>query len=103
MAAGAGTIYRNYFVPVRGRIGQTEHNQLDGLLELGQQLAKVLFFLSFFFFISTQNMNVSLDDLWKMRNGYCLCSGKGLAKIAAHLDTATEEEKVFCLCFFFLL
>src|SRR5215469_8013927 len=31
IAAGAGTIYRNYFANVNGRIGQTKNNQIDCL------------------------------------------------------------------------
>ena len=34
VAAGAGTIYRNYFVPVNGKIGQSTNNQLDCLADL---------------------------------------------------------------------
>jgi len=36
IAAGAGTIYRNYFVPVHGQIGQSKGNQIDCLEELGR-------------------------------------------------------------------
>ena len=34
IACGAGTIYRNYFVPIDGDIGQTAHRQLNGLADL---------------------------------------------------------------------
>jgi len=35
IAAGAATIYRNYFAPVDGRDGQTAERQFDGLADLG--------------------------------------------------------------------
>ena len=35
IAAGAGTIYRNYFAEVNGRIGQTCDNQIDCLADIG--------------------------------------------------------------------
>jgi len=38
IAAGAGTIYRNYFAPVNGQIGQSENNQIDCLADLGRAL-----------------------------------------------------------------
>jgi len=38
IAAGAGTIFRNYFVDVNGRPGQTEHNQIDCLAGVGTSL-----------------------------------------------------------------
>ena len=34
IAAGAGTIYRNYFVNVNGEVGQTASNQIDCLSEI---------------------------------------------------------------------
>jgi hypothetical protein len=42
IAAGAATIYRNYFVPVGGSHGQTTERQLDGLADLGGTLAAAL-------------------------------------------------------------
>lgn len=38
MAAGAGTIYRNYLVPTGDQVGQTKDCQLDGLADLGHAL-----------------------------------------------------------------
>jgi len=37
IAAGAGTIYRNYCVEIDGQIGQTEHRQIDCLSDLGER------------------------------------------------------------------
>lgn len=38
IAAGAGTIFRNYFAHVNGRMGQTADNQIDCLAGLGKLL-----------------------------------------------------------------
>ncbi len=74
MAAGAATIYRNYLVPVDGRIGQSADRQLDGLADLGQALAT--------------RIGTQVSDLWSMRNGYALPTRDGLAKIGRHLQVA---------------
>src|SRR3984893_16863275 len=42
IAAGAATIYRNYFALVDGRAGQTAGRQLDGLADLGKALSSAL-------------------------------------------------------------
>jgi hypothetical protein len=42
IAAGAATIYRNYFAPVGGSNGQTTERQLDGLADLGEALSESL-------------------------------------------------------------
>ncbi len=74
IAAGAGTIYRNYFAEVNGRIGQSAANQIDCLADLGAALGN------------------DHDRLWTMRNGYALPSEPGLAEIAARLEAAGESE-----------
>jgi len=42
VAAGAGTIFRNYFVPVDGLTGQREDRQIDCLREIGVALGAEL-------------------------------------------------------------
>ena len=74
VAAGAATVYRNYFVPVDGHIGQTRDRQVDCLKQLGVALGN------------------QRDALWTMRNGYALCSEEGLATIARKLDALDEHE-----------
>ena len=78
IACGAGTIYRNYFAPVNGELGQSEHNQIDCLADLGSQLGN------------------HGNRLWQMRNGYALLTGDVPAEVPAthgqlaiglHLDT----------------
>ena len=78
IAAGAATIYRNYFAPVSGQEGQTGDRQFDGLADLGEALS--------------QSLNVPVAALWEMRNGYALCSATGLDAIATHLATLQPDQ-----------
>ena len=71
IAAGAATIYRNYFAPVGGSDGQTAERQFDGLADLGAALGDVL--------------NQPVKALWSMQNGYALCTRARLDAIAKHL------------------
>lgn len=75
IAAGAGTIYRNYFAPVNGQIGQTSGNQIDCLAELGLMLDN------------------SGGRLWSMQNGYALATESGLAEITRRLQEIREDER----------
>jgi len=74
IAAGAGTIYRNYFAPTNGMIGQSESNQIDCLAEVGRALG---------------NRD---RQLWEMRNGYALASAGGLQEISKRLQTSTPDQ-----------
>jgi hypothetical protein len=75
IAAGAATIYRNYFAPVDGHVGQTRDRQIDCLRDLGAALR-------------------NLDNaLWTMRNGYALCTQSGLASITRTLDAMSVAEQ----------
>jgi len=75
IAAGAGTIFRNYFAPVRGRAGQTSDNQIDCLADLGDALGN------------------SGERLWTMRNGYALATRIGLSEISRALAAMASEER----------
>jgi hypothetical protein len=75
IAAGAGTIYRNYFAPVNGQTGQSVNNQIDCLAGLGAALDN------------------SKNRLWEMRNGYALASENGLREISHRLHAASENER----------
>ncbi len=75
IAAGAGTVFRNYFVNVNGRIGQTTDNQIDCLFDMGQAL--------------DNNGN----RLWAMRNGYVLPSADGLLEVAEKLSGMSEGDR----------
>jgi hypothetical protein len=72
IAAGAGTVYRNYFVPINGELGQREENQIDCLADMGKALG-----------------NAS-ENLWEMQNGYALASKDGLADIESQIEALDE-------------
>jgi hypothetical protein len=74
IAAGAGTIYRNYFAIVNGRTGQSANNQIDCLADIGAALGN------------------SESILWEMRNGYALATQSGLVEIGQRLRAAGEDE-----------
>lgn len=74
IAAGAGTIYRNYFAVVNGQIGQSTNNQIDCLADIGAALGN------------------SESRLWEMRNGYAMPTHSGLVEIAHRLQAASESE-----------
>lgn len=74
VAAGAGTIYRNYFANVNGQIGQSTENQIDCLVDIGTAIGN------------------SNNNLWEMKNGYVLASSKGLREISQTLKAANESE-----------
>lgn len=75
IACGAGTIYRNYFAPVNGQLGQSRTNQIDCLADLGVALGN------------------PRHRLWEMKNGYALASAAGLREISEILRAARQEEQ----------
>ena len=75
MAAGAGTIYRNYRVPLPGGAGQTTERQINTLAALGVALGH------------------AEAPLWEYRNGYALCTRDGLARIGSRLAAADAAER----------
>ena len=74
IAAGAATIYRNYFAKVGAQEGQSQTRQLDCIADLGEALGN------------------SDGSLWTMSNGYALCTEQGLVKINHRLTAATPTE-----------
>ena len=78
IAAGAATIYRNYFVPVDGGEGQTATRQIDGLATIGATLSEAL--------------RLPVSKVWEMRNGYALCSEEGLSVIATYLAMQDDGQ-----------
>jgi hypothetical protein len=81
IAAGAATIYRNYFAPVDGEQGQTRERQIDTLAAVGEALSSKL--------------GRSVSELWQMRNGYALCTTKGLdgvSRLLADSDDGLRDE-----------
>jgi hypothetical protein len=77
MAAGAATIYRNYLVPVDGKVGQCALRQLDGLADIGLALSHAI--------------GVPVATLWNMRNGYALCTRQGLQVIGEFLSRSDPQ------------
>jgi hypothetical protein len=74
IAAGAGTIYRNYFARVDGHIGQSARHQIDCLADIGAAL---------------ENAD---QHYWRMKNGYVLASRGGLGKLSSRLGASSEDE-----------
>ena len=72
-AAGAGTIYRNYFAPVGNQLGQTRERQIDTLSDLRSALTG--------------------GDRITMRNGYALANTDTLQAIKAMLEAANANER----------
>lgn len=79
MATGAGTIWRNYLVPVGEQIGQTTEQQIDGLSTLGEALSEML--------------GIPVPDLWSMQNGYALGKLHGIKAVSQMLRTLDIERK----------
>ena len=80
IAAGAATIYRNYFAAVGNAQGQTATRQLDGLADIGSALSEAL--------------GRPVAQLWEMRNGYALCTQSGLEAMSAYLETPQSAQAV---------
>ena len=74
ICAGAGTIYRNYFVELDGQLGQSVTKQIDCLAKIGDVLG---------------NDN---NALWRMQNGYALLKEDGLYTINRKLGSMSEDE-----------
>ena len=75
IAAGAGTIYRNYFAVVNGNIGQSADNQIDCLAGIGKLLGN------------------TKQELWRMTNGYALPTASGLPEINHRLKGMNQSEQ----------
>ena len=78
IAAGAATIYRNYFAKIDGQKGQTHDRQFDGLADIGLALCSAL--------------DLPLEALWTMRNGYAMCTRKGLDTISEYIATLSAQQ-----------
>ena len=74
VAAGAGTIFRNYFVEVNEQIGQSSKNQIDCLSDIG-------------FALGNEN-----SQLWSMKNGYAIAEETGLFNITKQLKAKNEID-----------
>ena len=73
IACGAATIFRNYFVEVNGKTGQTRNNQIDCLDKISDALGN------------------SDSTLWSMKNGYVIARKEGLDRVTSLLE---KQNKV---------
>ena len=78
IAAGAATIYRNYFADVEGKSGQTKVRQIDGLGALGRAFSTAL--------------DVPLSELWRMQNGYVMANPQGLKRVGEYVKGLAIAE-----------
>jgi len=74
IACGAGTVYRNYFVNVKGQIGQSASLQIDCLEDIEQYFSG------------------SGTKLWNIKNGYCLAYAEGLDFIRQKMASLNFDE-----------
>lgn len=79
IAAGAATVYRNYFAPVGGTIGQTKVRQHDGFADLGAAVAQAL--------------GKPSGSLWTMRNGYAMFTRSGLELMSRHVASLDDSHR----------
>ncbi|QDV43192.1 hypothetical protein Enr13x_30470 [Stieleria neptunia] len=75
ISCGAGTIYRNYFVPIGDQLGQSADRQIDCASDLGSLLGN------------------ETQPLWTMENGYLFPSDQGLQDVTATLRSAGEAVR----------
>lgn len=73
IAAGAATIYRNYFAPVGKAAGQREDRQLDGFASLGAEIAR--------------GLGQPAGELWAMRNGYAMFTAQGIERMSGYVQS----------------
>jgi len=74
ICAGAGTIFRNYFVELNGRTGQSSDNQIDCLSSIGGHFKN------------------ATNNYWRMKNGYCFPTPAGLGEVERQLSNCDESE-----------
>lgn len=72
IACGAGTVYRNYFVPIGNQIGQSASLQVDCLSGIGEKL------------------NNEALQLWTIKNGYAFLSQAALVHISQHIENLSQ-------------
>ncbi|MDB5439775.1 MAG: hypothetical protein JWM33_2202 [Caulobacteraceae bacterium] len=79
IAAGAATIYRNYFVPVDGGIGQTATRQINASAQLRAALAA--------------RLGWPPGRPWALRNGYALSDLEALEAVGGLIGAADPAER----------
>src|SRR5690606_26303034 len=71
IAAGAATVYRNYFAPVGDQVGQTRQRQIEAFAALGEVLAA--------------GVQRPASSLWSTQNGYVLLERESVDQISNYL------------------
>lgn len=75
ISCGAGTVYRNYFIPFNGKYGQTSTNQINCLQLIDEEL---------------ENRN---SRMWKIKNGYAIFTGEGLKQTNAKISALSVQHR----------
>lgn len=74
ISCGAGTIFRNYLVPLKGQIGQSTDLQIDCLDLIGSRLEN------------------TKHNLWDMINGYALVNQTGILHLNSVLSNFSPSD-----------
>lgn len=74
IACGAGTVYRNYFTEVNGRVGQSSDNQINCLDNLERYF---------------ENDRLKL---WEVKNGYAFANTDGLKYLSTRISEFDQKE-----------
>lgn len=98
IAAGAGTIYRNYFAEVDTHTGKVEtqtgraEGQAGQTSQVGQTAERQINCLE----AVGAALGNEQEDLWRMENGYALASDAGLRRVGEQLRqmSATEKDRL---------
>jgi hypothetical protein len=77
IACAAGTLYRNYFVPIDGHIGQTADRQLNNLDAFASAIQSCT--------------DKHHSSYWEISNGYTFSTEKQLSQLDALLETYGED------------
>ncbi len=97
IAAGAGTIYRNYFAEVETHTGKVESragqtSQVGQTDQVGQTAERQINCLE----AVGAALGNEQEDLWRMENGYALASDAGLRRVGEQIRqmSATEKDRL---------
>ena len=74
IACGPATVYRNYFVPMDGGVGQSRDAQINNLADVEARLAN------------------DANDYWRVQGGYTMAGSDGLQRLNARLAALDERE-----------
>jgi len=78
IAAGPATVFRNYFVPVDGEVGQRARRQINNLRPLQRRLC---------------GDQADEEDFFKVVGGYTMATDEGLRRMNAKLASLNASER----------